>query len=257
MKRIVSLTVVAFFALALGACQEAPTTPGESLSTEHSVSSQKTVGSQAGSLGKVTFDTEVSSWDIGTGNPNGEFITAEGQGVVIGLRALERFEGLLGVTGTKGNRVAVYEAPAGFSSDPNEDNLGTWNYDFHVDLSDAKGRHAGKTLSDYRLLLEQDFTGQSLFGALGSDPVELPLTAEPPTGEGVCSNDSFDPDELCQQSWNPGFGNGPTREAAGQGAAYDPDEERTYHLRLVLVPETFNAQPLAVAMRVIVSDDAE
>ena len=239
MRRFTSLTVAACLTIVLGACEEAPTTPDPALSTQSSVASQQTVGSQAGSLGQVTLDTDVSSWDIGSGNPNGEFITAEGQGVVIGLRALERFEGLLGVTGTKGNRVAVYEAPTGPTPRSPGDNNGTWNYDFHVDLSDARGKHAGKTLSDYTLLLEQDFTEESLFGVFGTDPVELPMVA------GVCDGDSFDSAGLCQQSWNPGFGN----------PDYDPDEERTYHLRLILVPETFHAQPLAVAMRVVVTDD--
>lgn len=243
MRKLASLTVVAFLILTLGACGESTLTTPETPS-----SGQQTVDSEAGSLGEVTLDTDVSEWDVGTGNPNGEFIVAEAQGVELGLRAMERFEGLLGVTGDRGDRVAVYEAPAGPSPRSPGDNNGTWNYDFHVDLSDAKGRHAGKTLSDYKLVLEQDFTGQSLFESLGSDPVELPMV------EGVCVSSTYDPDNLCQQSWNPGFGNSPDREEDGEGAAYDPDEERDYHLRLVLTPETFNAQPLAVSVRVEVSD---
>lgn len=241
MRQLVSLTGFAFLALSLGACEQAPTTPDSSFDVQQSSFGKQTAGSNAKSLGKVTLDTEVSSWDIGDGNFNGEFITAEGQGVVIGLRAIERFVGLLGVTGDKGNRVAIYEASTGISSGINN---GTWNYDFHVDLSNAKGRHSGKSLSDYSLVLEQDFTEQSLFGVLGSDPVQLPLDAEPPVGSGVCSNDSFDAASLCQQSWNPGFGN----------TDYDPNEERTYNLRLVLTPATFNGNPLAVTMRVIVAD---
>lgn len=243
MRKLASLTVVAFLAFTLGACGESTLTTPDAPS-----SSEQTVGTEAGSLGEVTLDTDVSEWNVGSGQPNGQFITAEGQGVQIGLRAQERFEGLLGVTGDRGDRVAVYEAPAGPSPRSPGDNNGTWNYDFHVDLSDARGRHAGKTLSDYRLVLEQDFTGQSLFGSLGSDPVELPMV------EGVCVSSTFDPDNLCQQSWNPGFGNSPAREEDGEGAAYDPNEERDYHLRLVLTPETFNAQPLAVAIRVEVRD---
>lgn len=241
MRKLTSLTVVAFLATALGACEETPTTVEEiSLSQQSTVG---TLGSNAGSLGKVTLDTDVSSWEIGSGNPNGEFITAENQGVQLGLRALERFEGLLAVTGDNGDRVAVYEAPAGPSPHSPGDNNGTWNYDFHVDLSNAQNRHEGKTLSDYRLVLEQDFTEESLFGVLGSDPVQLPLAAEPPIGTGVCSNDSFDADNLCQQSWNPGFGN----------TDYDPDAVGSYNLRLLLTPETFNAQPMAVVIRVEVS----
>lgn len=243
MRKLACSTVVAFLALTLGACGESTLTTPDAPS-----SGEQTLGSEAGSLGNVTLDTDVSEWNVGSGQPNGQFITAEGQGVEIGLRAQERFEGLLGVTGDRGGRVAVYEAPAGPSPRSPGDNNGTWNYDFHVDLSDARGRHAGKTLSDYRLVLEQDFTEQSLFESLGSDPVELPMV------EGVCVSSTFDPDDLCQQSWNPGFGNSPDREESGEGAAYDPDEERDYHLRLVLTPETFNAQPLAVEIRVEVSD---
>ncbi|WP_340102440.1 hypothetical protein [Rhodohalobacter sp. 8-1] len=139
------------------------------------------------------------------------------------------------MTGDNGNRVGVYSAPTGISSGTNN---GTWNYDWHVDLSGATGKAKGKTLSDYKLVLEQNFTEQSLFGALGYDPVELPMVS------GICDSDSFDADNLCQQSWNPGFGN----------SDYDPNVERTYNLRLVLTPETFNGQPLAVAIRVNVQD---
>lgn len=208
------------------------TTPGESSAD------RQTVGSEAGSLGNVTVGTDVSSWDVGTGQPNGEFVTAEGQGVEIGLRAQERFEGPLDVTGADGDRVGVYEAST-TEGDPGD--TGTWNYDFHVDVSEATGRHAGRTLSDYTLVLEQDFTDESLFGALGSDPVVLPMAAE--SDGGVCS-DGTATETLCQQSWNPGFGN----------SQYDPSEERTYDLRLVLTPETFSGQPLAVAIRVEVTD---
>lgn len=190
----------------------------------------------ADSIGKVNVDANVSQWEIGSGQFNGEFVIAQGQGIELGLRAQERFEGLLQVTGDKGNRVGVYEAASGSTGGNNA----TWNYDFHVDLSQAKGNAKGKDLSDYKLVLEQDYTGQSLFGQLGFDPVELPLNAEP---LGVCSTDTFT-STLCQQSWNPGFGN----------TDFDPSVEGTYNLRLVLTPETFNGQPLAVAIRVNVSD---
>lgn len=191
-----------------------------------------TSGSNAGSLGKTTLDTEVG-WVIGSGQFDGEFITAESQGVVIGLRAQERFVGPIEVTGAQGDRVGVYEANTGKTGSAT-DNLGTWNYDWHVDLSDAKGNAKGKTLSDYKLVLEQDFTEESLFGVLGNDPVVLPIPA-------VCDGATA---TLCQQSWNPGFGN----------TDYDPDEVRTYNLRLVLIPETFNGQPLAVSIQVNVTD---
>lgn len=189
------------------------------------------------SIGKVNVDANVSQWEIGSDQFNGEFVIAQGQGIELGLRAQERFEGLLQVTGDKGNRVGVYEAASGSTGGNNA----TWNYDFHVDLSQAEGNAKGKDLNDYKLVLEQDYTEQDLFGALGSDPVQLPLKAE--SAGGVCSEDTFT-STLCQQSWNPGFGNDD----------FNPTAEGTYNLRLVLTPETFNGQPLAVAIRVNVSN---
>jgi hypothetical protein len=143
----------------------------------------------------------------------------------------------LEVTCDRGNRVGVYEAATGDTGGNNA----TWNYDWHVDLSNATGNAEGKVLADYKLVLEQDFTGQSLFGELGSDPVILPLAAEP---DGACSPDTFEAEHLCQQSWNPGFGNDD----------FDPDEEATYNLWLVLTPETFSGPPLAVVIQINVSD---
>ena len=191
------------------------------------------LANKAGSLGNITVGTDVSEWDIGSGQLNGEFVVSELQGIELGLRAQERFIGPIAVTGDQGNRVGVYEAATGDTGGNN----GTWNYDFHVDLSNAKGNAQGRTLDDYRLVLEQDFTEESLFGVLGFDPVELPLVV------GVCSADTFT-QTLCQQSWNPGFGNGD----------FDPDAEGIYNLRLVLTPSTFHGPPLAVVIRVNVSD---
>lgn len=196
------------------------------------------MANEPGSLGKITVGTDVSAWDIGTFQLNGEFVVSELQGIELGLRAQKRFVGPIAVTGDLGNRVGVYEADTGLTDG---DNNGTWNYDFHVDLLKAKGKAKGRTLDDYRLVLEQDFTEQSLFGVLGFDPIELPFGKE--FVDGVCSADTFT-QTLCQQSWNPGFGN----------TDFDPFEERTYNLRLVLTPVTFQGPPMAVVIRVNVSD---
>jgi hypothetical protein len=196
-----------------------------------------TCGSSAGSIGEVTVDTNVSSWDVGGGQPNGKFVVAEYKGIEIGLRAQERFLGPLTPTGDGKGRhiVGIYEAVIG---DTGENNA-TWNYDFHVDLLNAEGIYFGKVLADYRLVLEQDFTVQSLFGFLGFDPVELPLGII----INVCSAFPYD-DTLCQQSWNPGFGNDD----------FDPTVPGTYNLRLVLIPMTFGGPAIAVAIQVIVNE---
>ena len=225
MKRLAALSTALFV---LAACDQ-PT----SVAVDDLFALSAIVGTEAGSLGKVTLDTEVindgDEMLYGDGIPTGQWVTAEVQGIVLGLRATDRKDGLLGVTGTNGNRVGVYEAATGF--DEPDENRAEWNYEWSVDLRNAKGNARGTTLSDYSLVLEQDFTEQSLFGALGSDPVQLPMIAL------VC--DEFT-DFVCQQSWNPVFGN----------TDFNMDDEATYNLRLVLTRETFKGLPLAVRIQV-------
>lgn len=222
--------IVAVLLISAGLAVAAPGSQGQ---PDHS-----TPGKAGKSLGKVTLDTTVYGDESGTmlygsGIPNGQWVTAEVQGVVVGLRATDRTDGLLGIDGTSGDRVGVYHASTGF--DGSTTNRSEWNYEWSVDLRHAKGNAAGKTLADYHLVLEQDYTEESLYGALGSDPVNLPM---PDTCEDVGT------DQICQQSWNPMFGNGD----------FDPNEERSYHLRLVLTPETFSGPPLAVAIQVEVTE---
>lgn len=198
------------------------------------VSAQPNVPANSGSLGEVTLDTVVNAGiNYGTGISDGEWVVAETQGVQIGLRATNRTDGLLDVSGSRGNRVGVYEAETGFDGSTTR---AEWNYEWTVDLSNAIGDAEGRTVSDYSLSLEQDYTDQSLFGQLGAHPVSLPMVP------GVCANTS-NLDTLCQQSWNPVFGN----------TDFDVNEERVYHLRLVLIPATFNGPPQAVAIQVNVS----
>ncbi len=153
MKRLAALSTALFV---LAACDE-PT----SVAVDDLFALSAIVGTEAGSLGKVTLDTEVindgDEMLYGDGIPTGQWVTAEVQGIVLGLRATDRKDGLLGVTGTNGNRVGVYEAATGFDADTD---LAEWNYEFSVDLSNAKGNARGTTLSDYSLVLEQDFSEQ-------------------------------------------------------------------------------------------------
>lgn len=198
---------------------------------------QATPASAAKSLGKVTLDTSVYDdgagiMRYGSGIPNGEWVTAEVQGVEIGLRATDRTDGLLDVTGLNGNRVGVYDASTGFDGATTD--RAEWNYEWSVDLRDATGNAAGKTLDDYSLVLYQDYTDQSLFGGLGSDPVSLPMPE-------TC--DFLENGQVCQQSWNPTFGNDD----------FDPNADGVYNLRLVLSPETFSGPSLAVKIQVNVT----
>jgi len=199
---------------------------------------KQTVGSGAKSIGKVTVGTDASVWDSdiprddtegiypigGSGQINGEFAIAERKGIQIGMRIQERREGTYEASG---KRVGVYESETGFSSGTRA----VWNYDWHVDLRDAKGKLADKTLGDYDLTLETDIA-ESLFGF--PEPVDLTF------GGG------FGPDNalLFQSSFNPDFGNN----------TFDATVEATYNFRLVLTPKTFSGGPLAVKVQVVVSN---
>lgn len=192
-----------------------------------------------GSNGKVTFDTNVA-WNgtemyYGDGIDNGEWVVAEVQGVELGLRATGRTEGLLGLMGTNGNRIGMYEASTGFQVASNGSEVARWNYEWSVDLSGAKANAAGRDLSDYSLSMVQNFTNDSLYGVLGNDPVNLPMVP------GVCEKLTV---TLCQQSWNPTFGNDD----------FDYTAEGTYDIRMVLTPATFNGPSISVAIQVNVTE---
>lgn len=196
---------------------------------------KKTVGSNAKALGKVTVGTDASIWDSGvasnstagiypiggSGQINGEFTVAERNGIQIGMRIQQRFQGTYEASG---NRIGTYESETGFSSGTRA----VWNYDWHVDLRGAEGRLADKTLGDYHLILETNIA-ENLFGA--DVPLDLTFGS---LGNGV----------LYQGSWNPDFGN----------STFDVTIEGTYYFRLLLTPKTFNGAPLAVVVEVNVTD---
>ena len=155
----------------------------------------------------------------GSGQLNGEFTTAERDGVQIGLRATDRVDGLLLASGKK---KGLYVAKTGF--DTGTTNRAEWNYDIHVDLRDS-----GTTLGDYTLTLTQTFA-PSLYDQTG--PLDLTFGG-------------FFPDHtvLYQQSWNPVFGND----------TFDPTVEGTYNLKLTLKPKG-KGKPLSVEIQVKVKD---
>ena len=103
-----------------------------------------------------------------------------------------------------------------------------------MDLRNAQGVAAGKTLADYHLTLETDmFTGLQFF-PFPTFPVPIDLTFG-----GLVPGNAV----LYQSSQNPVFGNDD----------FDPAVVGTYNLRLVLTPKTFNGPSLAVSIQVNVS----
>lgn len=183
------------------------------------------------------FGVDASEWDSGTlavpgviipvggsGQVNGGFVTGERYGVQIAIRAQHRFLGLLPVTRAK--QTGVYEASTGGSPLP----LATWNYDLHVDLRNAQGVAAGKTLGDYTLVLDSDIS-PSFFGC--AFPCDLSLSPFLPSTV-----------ELFQTSQNPRFGN----------PGFDATQEDSYSFTLTLTPKTFNGPPITARMRVDVKN---
>ena len=108
----------------------------------------------------VTVGADATQWFSDAANPpgyfpvggagqlNGEFVIVERGGIQIGLRATDRKDGLLTVSG---KRKGVYMAFTGL--DMGEAGRAEWNYDWHVDL-----RGTGTVLSDYDLTLTQTFS---------------------------------------------------------------------------------------------------
>lgn len=160
---------------------------------------------------------------------NGAFVTGERYGVQVGIRAQERgFGPTLPVTRSK--QTGVYQASTGYSTGGPGVNNATWNYDLHIDLRNAQGVAAGKTLGDYTLVLDSDIS-TSFFGcAFPCDLSVFPFYSSTI--------------ELFQTSQNPKFGN----------LAFDATVEDSYFFTLTLTPKTFNGPAITARMRVDVSN---
>ena len=196
--------------------------------------------------GHVMVGVDVSIWDsnlpvspgiqpiLGNGQVNGEFTIAERNGIQIGLRAQERFQGTLVAIPNQNGKVGIYDAVTGTTGGGATGQLegATWNYDWHVDLRGAFGVAAGTTLSDYDLTLETDISSTTLFN--------LPLPLDLKFGGIFPPADTV----LYQSSQNPIFGNLPFNALA----------PGTYNFTLVLTPKTFNGPPLKVTIQVNVTD---
>ncbi len=198
--------------------------------------------------GKTRFGGEASEWSSltpkvtgdgaiipigGSGQVNGNFVTAERNGIQIGIRATERFVGNLPPV-VVDNKIGFYSALTGTSG---LSTLGRakWNDDLHIDLRGAFGVAKNTTLTDYDLVLETNISPTNIIFGLPV-PLDIKLFATLANG----GNDSV---ALYQTSLNPKFGN-PAFNALVPGV---------YTFRLVLTPKTFNGPPLAAEMSVVVT----
>ena len=179
------------------------------------------------------FGVDASEWDSttvpvanviipvgGSGQVNGQFVTGERYGVQVGIRAQERFAGPT-MPVTRAKQVGVYQAATGVSDGSGR---ARWNYDLHVDLRNAQGVAADKTLGDYSLVIDSDI-GPTFFGC--PFPCEF----------GVSQPSTL---KVYQTSLNPKFGNLTFN-------AMTPD---SYFFTLTLTPKTFNGPSITARMRV-------
>ncbi len=190
--------------------------------------------------GITRFGVDASEWSSstlpapgivpigGAGQLNGNFVTAERNGVQIGVRAVERFAAAP-LPFSQDGKTGVYVAETGVS-----DGLGraTWNYDLHVDLRGATGVAKGKTLADYDLFLVTDYAA-TVFGF----PVPLDIGAF-----ATFANAGNPNVVLFQTSLNPVFGS----------TGFNPLVPGQFNFSLVLTPRTFNGPSLVADMDVVV-----
>jgi hypothetical protein len=215
------LTLIALLAASLFAFQQAFATP------------------QSGP-GNVQVGANASVWDStvaanpatgiypigGSGQVNGEFTTAERNGIQIGLRAQDRFAGTIDAIPSENGKVGTYGSTVSGST---VNDAARWNFDWHVDLRNAKGVAKNKSLSDFDIRLETN-----AFNSFFANPEPVDLTFG-----GVVPGNAV----LYQSSQNASFGNND----------FNPSVPGVYNFRLVLTPKTFNGPDLAVAIIVNVN----
>ena len=155
----------------------------------------------------------------GAGQVNGGFSTAERNGIQLALRAQQRGVGPVTPVPSDNEKVGIYNVSTG--ADPNSlGNRAWWNFDWSVDLRNARGVYAGKTMGDYTLTLTSNMWGNMSIN---------PSAFKPYSANTI----------LYQESANPGYVPG-----------FNMNNENTYDLRLSLKPKTFNGPELAILITV-------
>ena len=103
------------------------------------------------SVGVPVGDGSNAAWTVGSGVNNGEFTLLKFAGVEVGIRAMQRYVGLLTPTDTNNDSIGEYRVETGSSDDaaPSTAPPGSWwSFEWHVDVSNAED--AGKqTLAAY------------------------------------------------------------------------------------------------------------
>ena len=119
------------------------------------------------SVGVPVGDGSNAAWTVGSGVNNGEFTLLKFAGVEVGIRAMQRYVGLLTPTDTNNDSIGEYRVETGSSDDaaPSTAPPGSWwSFEWHVDVRNADD--AGKqTLADYDGGL--DFTVECVDGNCG------------------------------------------------------------------------------------------
>lgn len=200
-----------------------------SLLTPQLTQAQKGAGS-----GQTRVGVDLgANWDLGTGQPTGNFTTATRCGIEVGLRPVERY-GDFNLPLAAMGRIGLYSVPNGDSVDTQS----AWGYSIYVNVENAYGVAKGTTLADYDIVVTQtyDLDG-NWFGLEGIDSTNyFDLEAKTPTG--IFPGFGNDNPYKYQQSWAPTFGT----------TGFDTSAEEAYEITLTLIPRTFKGAPLSVTV---------
>lgn len=134
------------------------------LTVAHEANAQK---NGAGS-GQTRVGATIDDWDLGVGQPQDNFTTAERYGIKIGLRPVERF-GDFSLPLQKKGQTGIYTVPTGTAFGGS-----AWGYSIYVNVENAFGAAEGTTLDDYDIVVTQDydFLG-NWFGETGLDSTKF------------------------------------------------------------------------------------
>ena len=217
-------------------------------------------------VGVPVGDGTDAAWTVGTGVDNGEFTLLKFAGVEVGIRAMQRYVGLLTPTDTNNDSIGEYRVETGSSDDaaPSTAPPGSWwSFEWHVDVSNAED--AGKqTLAAYGGGLDltvECVAGQC--GTFGTSSYDPPYTTDgvyttplvPSIWAFASQASQASSGTLYQSSqnpfftfwlWNDGITEAIPADDFGQGYppediaaipgddTYDRDAEATYKLCLIL-----------------------
>ena len=189
----------------------------------------------------ITVNTPVSVWEYTkSGQINDHFTLLESEGVQVGIRVQERgVPNPLTPTDTNNDSIGEYRVETGSATDGSDPTLSWWNFDWHVDVSNADD-DTKQTIGDYSGAPGGGGIGLTVecvagTGCAATTPPFGPYTMDlAPAAGPTAVPQGFG---VYQGSQNPGFTFWPWSAVAPAGygdGSYDIDIEATYKVCVIL-----------------------